>query len=162
MAKRSDLLKNSNYLADLTGGIAKNKPVEETVSEEVVAPTPEPEVLPEAQSKPKKEVVEEPKKKASAAAKKVEEEGLPKKTAKQKETAPKRISLSISSDKRRTAGFHIFPEYENAIEEIKLEGRYPNKGMALEMLVDFYLSHISESRREDILKRLSGTKESEW
>ncbi|MCC9168989.1 hypothetical protein [Pontibacter harenae] len=149
--KRSELLKNSNYLSNLTTGLGLNGATVENEAPLVETPSSIPEKSLEG-----KKVDRELNESKQTIRKDSDKELKPKKQV-------KRITLEIKSDKRRTAGFHIFPEYENAIEAIRMNGHHKNKGMALEMLVNFYLSHIDSEKRENILKTMTAPKDNdEW
>jgi hypothetical protein len=149
--KRSELLKNSNYLSNLTTELGLHGSALESETPSVKPQSSIPKTSPPIKKIEKELGASEQTKRDSSA-----------KTLKPEKQA-KRITLEINSDKRRTAGFHIFPEYENAIEAIRMNGHYKNKGMALEMLVNFYLSHIEPDKRDNILKTLTAPKEhNEW
>lgn len=141
--KRSELLKNSDYLSNLTTGLGLNGTTNEIEKTSVSLPE-----MPLSDNNADKK---------SKGSQMELQQNLPKESKPQKQV--KRIVLEITSDKRRTAGFHIFPEYENAIEAIRMNGHYKNKGMALEMLVNFYLSHIDSDKKDSIMKIMTAPKE---
>lgn len=142
------------------------KPAEDKAPEAAPAPAPEtkPETAPKAATEGKEKVEQKQDTKPDRGG----EEKPTRKPSKPKAQEPKpeakpveRFNLAVDSDKRRTAGFHIFPEYEKAIDTLTLLGRHRNKGRALEFLVDFYLSHIPENRRKEFLEAMKG-QEDDW
>lgn len=141
---REDLMKNSRFLENLNLTGEKSPQKESVAAREPAS---------ESSAPPVKQTPDAVEKSPKTAKKAVAESGA----------GGKRITLEVASDKRRTAGFHIFPEYEKAIDTLMLLGRFKNKGKALEYLVDFYLTNLPEGKRKEFLKLMGAEEqEGEW
>ena len=76
-----------------------------------------------------------------------------------------KYKVEIKSSYRKTAGFQVYPEYEKIMHALaKANPLIANKGLALEYLIEFYLTIIPSEKREMILDLASGKKEKdlEW